>query len=293
MSPKGFRVIPAAAALAVSSASRGADVRPPVVLQYFESQWQTMERRMPDVFMAGYGALWTPPPGRSLYVDQGGGIGYDIYDRFDLGKAGDRTLFGTEKQYRALIDSTHRMNGDVYVDYVHHHVGTFDVPGFNGNPGSPQVQTTRDYPGFELSDPYQYNRDTYPDPPPAPGSGDFNTPYQYQFRLSHLITIDLTNQNNRFFVRNPVPGFGNDIPQSSANYAIQTSTLLANGQVGASTINRQANIPTVDNRRFYPDSALPGITVTDPANGGGTFTIHPFHTPRPTAGDPSAEDPMG
>src|SRR3982750_3631128 len=85
----------AAGIVASPGSARAADVSPPVVLQYFESQWQTMEKRLPDVFMAGYGALWTPPPGRALYVDQGGGIGYDIYDRFDLGQAGDPTLYGT------------------------------------------------------------------------------------------------------------------------------------------------------------------------------------------------------
>ena len=34
------------------------------IVQYFESRWQTIERRMPDVFMAGYDAIWVPPPGR-------------------------------------------------------------------------------------------------------------------------------------------------------------------------------------------------------------------------------------
>src|SRR5215211_345592 len=130
-------LLAAAAALAMAHAwpvpvARAADVSAPVILQYFEGQWSTMERRMPDVFMSGYGALWTPPPGRALYDDQGGGIGYNLYDRFDLGKPSDRTAYGTEKSYRAMIDATHRMNGDVYVDFVHHHVGSWDLPGYNG-----------------------------------------------------------------------------------------------------------------------------------------------------------------
>jgi hypothetical protein len=294
MSKRTFAILASAAAMALAPlAVRAADVSPPVILQYFESQWSTMEKRLPDVFMAGYGALWTPPPGRALYVDQGGGIGYDLYDRFDLGKAGDPTLYGTENGYRSLVKSMQRFGGDVYVDYVDHHVGTFDLPAFTGNPGSPTVQSTRDYPGFELSDPYQNNRDTYSDPPPAPGSGDFNSAYQYQFRLAHLITIDLTNQNNRFFVRNPVPGFGNNIPQAPNAWPIATSVLLPDGKVGADTKNRQANTPTEDNRRFYPDQSLPGMTVTDPGTGGGTYTIRPFNTANPSAGDPTAEDPMG
>src|SRR5439155_5248494 len=157
----------AVAALAIRGAdSRASDVSPPVILQWFESKWSTMERRTPDLFMAGYGAVWTPPPGRALYDDQGGGIGYNIYDRFDLGKANDTTLYGTELGYRSFINATHQMNGDVYIDFVHHHVGSWDVPGYTGNPGAPTVPSTREYPGFELSYPGQWNRDTYPDPPP-------------------------------------------------------------------------------------------------------------------------------
>src|SRR5438045_5638432 len=99
-----------------SPCARGDDVSAPVIMQWFESSWQTMAKRTPDLFMAGYGALWTPPPGRALYDDQGGGIGYNLYDRLQLGKANDPTLYGTESGYRALIAARHRMNGDVSVD---------------------------------------------------------------------------------------------------------------------------------------------------------------------------------
>src|SRR5262249_55876966 len=158
---------------------------------------------------AGYGAIWTPPPGRALYDDQGGGIGYNLYDRFDLGKAGDPTLYGTENEYRALVNGMHKTGGDVYVDYVHHHVGSWDVPGYTGangftpDPGF-NVQDRSDYPGFELSDPYVASnsfdpnyrnyagqRDTYPDPPVDSNGNDAQ--YLYQYRLAHLITIDLTS----------------------------------------------------------------------------------------------------
>src|SRR5436190_17920733 len=133
MGYRSRRALQVAAAVGVTASSlRAVDNSPPVILQYFESSWQTMEKRMPDVFMAGYGAVWTPPPGRALYDDQGGGIGYNLYDRFDMGKAGDPTPYGTEKQYRALINGVHQANGDVYVDYVHHHVGSWDVPAYNG-----------------------------------------------------------------------------------------------------------------------------------------------------------------
>lgn len=286
---------------------RAADVSPPVVLQWFESDWWTMEKRTPDLFMAGYGAIWTPPPGRALYDDQGGGIGYNLYDRFDLGKPNDNTLYGTRKGYKSLISAVHQMNGDVYVDYVHHHVGSWDVPGYQGvtgyvPPANAHVQDRSDYPGFELSDPYvgakSFNpnyrnlpghRDTYPDEPPV---NDGNTTqYQYQYRLAHLLTIDLTS--DRSFVRTPVAtGDPNNIRQAPNAWAIGTSTILPNGKPGASTILRQANTPDINNARYYPDQQLPGITVTDPAMGG-TYTIRPFNINNPLAGDATSETNAG
>ena len=124
------------------------------------------------------------------------------------------------------------------------------------------MKAARPYVGANSFNPNYRNlpgqRDSYPDAPPV---NDGNTPqYQYQYRLAHLITIDLTS--NRSFVRNPVPGNGNDIRQAANGWAIGTSTLLPNGKPGASTIVRQANTPDANNARFYPDQNLPGITVT-------------------------------
>src|SRR6186713_2078448 len=117
------RLLAAAAASAalLPGIAQAANVSPPVILQYFESSWKTMQKRTPDLFAAGYGALWTPPPGRAVYLPEGGGIGYDPYDRFDLGKPRDPTLYGTENSYKSAISSVRKMGGSVYVDYVHHH----------------------------------------------------------------------------------------------------------------------------------------------------------------------------
>src|SRR5574340_1498886 len=61
---------------------RAEDVSAPVILQYFESTYGVIEQRAPDVFKAGYGAIYTPPPGRA---DSGNvSVGYAQYDRFDL-----------------------------------------------------------------------------------------------------------------------------------------------------------------------------------------------------------------
>ena len=37
----------------------------PAILQMYEASYRTMEKRAPDIFMAGYGQIWTPPPGRA------------------------------------------------------------------------------------------------------------------------------------------------------------------------------------------------------------------------------------
>ncbi|HEY0008576.1 MAG TPA: hypothetical protein VGB55_07625, partial [Tepidisphaeraceae bacterium] len=84
-------VVAAAAAVAVFAHPAAAqDVSAPAILQWFEGSYKTIENRMADVFAAGYGAVWTPPPGRADSGNQS--VGYDVYDRFDLGSAGNPTL---------------------------------------------------------------------------------------------------------------------------------------------------------------------------------------------------------
>jgi len=56
----------AALCLALAAGAASAEDRSaPAILQYFESTYATIEHRAPDVFMAGYGAVYTPPPGRA------------------------------------------------------------------------------------------------------------------------------------------------------------------------------------------------------------------------------------
>src|SRR4051794_26030679 len=90
----------AAAAIAALPASASAqNVSAPALLQWFDGSYATIERRTPDYFMSGYGGLWTPPPGRA---DSGNGsVGYDVYDRFDLGQSGRPTQYGTETGLKA------------------------------------------------------------------------------------------------------------------------------------------------------------------------------------------------
>src|SRR5688500_7582193 len=88
------------------------NISQPAILQWFDGSYKTMEYRMADYFMAGYGGLWTPPPGRA---DSGNGsVGYDVYDRFDLGSAGKSTQYGTETGLKNMIKEIHKVGGKSY-----------------------------------------------------------------------------------------------------------------------------------------------------------------------------------
>lgn len=296
----GFLVL--LAVWAFTTASVGQQSSPAPILQWFEASWDTIERRTPDLFESGYGSLWTPPPGRSIYLPQGGGVGYDPYDRFDLGGPRDETLYGTADGYLSAVRETQKFGGNVFVDYVHHHVGSLDL-GLNGyvypqsllNQGAPYLQDRADYPGFELSDPNNsvtspFHRDTYASLYGAnAGQVPFGSVFEYWFRLGeNLVTIDLAS--NRSFVRHPVPGGAQNIRQAPTAWAVPTTTILPNGRVGASSAPRQANVPTEANRALYPDLSGPGRTVVD---GGVSYTVYDFNTADPAAGDPVAETTRG
>src|SRR5271170_1168509 len=90
-----------ASVMAVSSMpARGQsyNVSQPVILQDFDSSYLSIENKMPDIFQSGYGAVYLPPPGYSTDTDENGvpnSVGYDVYNRFDLGTAAQPTTYGT------------------------------------------------------------------------------------------------------------------------------------------------------------------------------------------------------
>ena len=55
---------------------------------------------------------------------------------------------------------------------------------------------------------------------------------------------------------------------------------------------RLANVPDSNNARFYPDQELPGATYFDPVTNQN-FTVHPFNTANPLAGDAVPENATG
>ena len=105
-----------------------------VVLQYFNTAWPELTRRIPELAEAGYTALWLPPPFKA-----GGGlsVGFDTYDRFDLGSKDQNgsitTLYGTETELLQLVEVAHRFGLRVYFDNVMAHNGG---PMSSGTPGT-------------------------------------------------------------------------------------------------------------------------------------------------------------
>jgi len=103
------------------------------MLQYFNTSWKEITRKMPALAEAGYKSLWLPPPTKG---SGGLSVGYDLWDRFDLGSKDQRgslrTRYGTEADLLRLVETAHRFGIRVYFDNIMNH-NAFDVPGFNAD----------------------------------------------------------------------------------------------------------------------------------------------------------------
>jgi len=235
-----------------------ADAR--VMVQYFESKWETIERRMPDVFMAGYGAMWLPPAARA--DSSNFSAGFDLFDRFDLGSEGNETLYGTETSLTKLIGAAKAAGVVVYFDTVYNHNGFSD--GYRGDTVAGACQLNwaigeGGYPGFvmsgrDLSLPFDLEfRHICP-------SASFPSPSCESNALDCRIAglIDINHETNYQYIRHPAAtGNPQNIPYQQ---------------------------PKATNTRFYPDQVL-----TSPYPDG----VKPFNLADNTAGDPTAENVTG
>lgn len=114
-----------------------------VILQYFNTSWAEIECRIPEVAEAGYTSLWLPPPFKGASGTYS--VGFDTFDRFDLGDKDQmgtvRTKYGTKADLQSLMRIAHRFGLKVYFDNVIAHCGgpldSNTVPGalFPGLPG--------------------------------------------------------------------------------------------------------------------------------------------------------------
>ena len=135
-----------------------------VILQYFNTSWKEITRRIPELAEAGYDALWLPPPTKA-----GGtlSVGYDPYDRFDLGdkdQNGIPTRYGTMTELIYLVEVAHRFGIRIYFDSVMAH---------NGSPWPTTAPGTLGPTGFVPED-YHLIRtsETTYSGPPGPNSSD-------------------------------------------------------------------------------------------------------------------------
>lgn len=110
-----------------------------VMMQWFESDWDEMYQKLPKVAEIGYDSLWIPPPtkgpvGRST---KWANVGYNLYDRFDLGDIPQRgtreTRYGSRNSLRAMVDNAHNLGVKVIPDIVMNHNG--NGPDFREYPG--------------------------------------------------------------------------------------------------------------------------------------------------------------
>ncbi len=299
----GFRGVSLAilAGLALGSSAKADpwDENPPPMMQWFECSWQDMERRIPDWFLSGWGSVWLPPVSRGYLSptatnQNSTSAGYDVFDRFHLGKPNARTAYGTEAGFDAVVDEFHRANGLVYVDMVLNHNA--------GRRGDVQFLQDGGYPGFWQNPPTPIRNMTSTD-----NWGDFHngisTGYyqsenpggaRYCLQSGDLVAlIDINHASVNNFIRQPTAA-GNPLNIPGGSYF---------------------NNPDPANARFYPDPALGTDTVTNPgmsfANGLNTgiftppcdvpwrnepasqLTLGRFNTANPGAGVAVAENATG
>lgn len=270
----GILTLPAVCTmLSISSHARAQNHN---MLQYFEAKWEVMQYRMPDVFMAGYDSVWLPPPQRGGSATNTNSVGYDLFDRFDLGSSTLPTRYGSESEFRTLVQEFHRANSLVYVDWIMNH----NAPSDNN---TPNFITQGGYPGFVLTtggDPFgdfnAYGSGCPQSTSPCCGFSLANPVcggccyHLYEGRLLGL--IDIAQQKSHMFIRHPVEaGNPNNIPAGT-----------------------QRNIPNANNRRFYPDMSLPLQSPNNPGTPRNPsppqYAFYPFNLDDPMAGDPVIEN---
>lgn len=254
-------VVLAAGGIAPTARAQNWDENPPVIMQWFECPWQDMERRMPDWFLAGYGAVWLPPVSRGYMPptqsnQNSTSAGYDVFDRFDLGKPGAQTAYGTEQGFDAVVEEFHRASGLVYVDMVLNHNAA--------RQGSAGFQADGGYPGFWMAPanppvdktPSSYWGDFHSGNGSAYWQSENPNGSNYCLHAGDLVAlIDIDHATNNVFIRQPVESDPLNIPGGTYFNKINPA-----------------------NRRFYPDAALGTDTVNNPgmSTTAGPLTSSPF-----------------
>lgn len=127
MSTLASRIAVAASCVALLVASApgtaAAQPHPETIIQYFETPWNEIATRMPELAAAGYTALWLPPPTKG--AEGVADVGFSVFDRFDLGDRDQRgtvaTKYGTKDELVRMVAEAHRFGLKVYFDIVMNH----------------------------------------------------------------------------------------------------------------------------------------------------------------------------
>jgi alpha-amylase len=260
------------------------NVSDPVILQDFNSSYLSIENKMPDIFSGGYGAVYLPPPGYSTTSES---VGYDVYNRFDLGTAQQPTTYGTQAEFQSVTQGIHSFGGKAYVDLLWNDTGSMNAstPGFAASGGYPGLavtlqDTNPNAPGYNT---LGYNENgsgaTYVDNGVTYHYyGDFHDPSEPANGVDGQVAglDDIAQEENNVLIRQPTTA-GNPLN-------IPAGTTPWNGYL--------ANIPTASNAQYYPDLSMTPKTVYDAALGK-SFTIYPYNTSNPMTGTPVAETALG
>ena len=257
----------AALAISMVAGSAASQGQYPQMLQWFELEWRDMEHRVPDFFLAGYRSTWLPPISSTTAPASAMSPGYDPMDRFDL----DGSIYGTEEDFKALVDEFHQANALVNIDLIMNHNGFRRTDeGFHLEGG---------YSGFWANPPAGRNF------VPTDDWGDFHNSFTnagylqstdpggslYDLFKGDLVALcDINQFAPHVFIRQPVDESFLNIP--------------------AGTIR---NKPDAENARFYPDTALLSESFTNPGTfrNSANFTVerHPWNPFNAMNGDPVLE----
>ena len=122
------------------------------MLQYFNTSYAEIARKMPELAEAGYTSVWLPPPTKG---SGGLSVGYDLWDPFDFGSKDQRntvrTRYGTEAELIQMVEIAHRFGIRVYFDNIMNH-RAFDIPGFSEDTPTGGEGQTELYPGMVPED---------------------------------------------------------------------------------------------------------------------------------------------
>ncbi len=196
------------------------------ILQYFQTSWNDIALRMPELAEAGYTALWLPPPFKGTGALD---VGFGTFDRFDLGDKNQmgtiKTKYGTAAELANLMDVAHRFGIRIYFDNVMAHNGG-PIPGYD------QYTSIYAQPGFVPED---FHLIVLPDGTYRKNGNWPSWTDEWQVLNYNPFGVDIAQEN-------PNTSFGPNVGDQFPKY------------VGI----RQPNNP-----EYYPDTDLP-IVVTTP-----------------------------